>query len=340
MPTSWLFLQGAPSAREVLADSKPRPGSDAPAVERDNHHEAWLLLASNATAVVPGETIPSTDNEVIADSQERTFEDAEDGDGDTSAIPTDMLEQSQAGAPESQSRRFTYEDSLVKVPPGSRRIQGNTVLSEQASYDSFSESLLPPPTQNQRRSRVGDQSDLLAALGNITEEQSLLNLPSWSFSIASLTSLNALPLSKGQTGFNAPRVNLLALIDELELPSTMPVKNRAPSARSEVTRASMSLVDETGATLHIIMWDAYADEWAGKHLVKGDVVYLEKIALSEYRGQRQGSTASGSKVQVCYRTAGRAHGRRTDPALQPELELDWDPISLRVKALAQLATDL
>ncbi len=101
----------------------------------------------------------------------------------------------------------------------------------------------------------------------------------------------------------------------------------------------MTVVDESGTSLQLVTRDEYAEAWAGKHLAERDVVYLEKIALSEYKGQRQGSTVEGSKVQVCYRTAARYAGKSTEKALQPDLDLAWDQISQKVKTLVQLARD-
>jgi len=297
--------------------------------------ERWQTVVTRRpqTLQEPGNGVG--ENDVIEESPP----DGDNGESeeDMSAILAMLLEQSRAIAEESQSRRRrSSRNSHIQ------QSQSQSLLRPPDSQqDSYSESLLPPPTQQKSR-MLGDASKSFRTLGNITEEQSIMNLPSWSFLLSSLTALNALPPSHGRSAYQSPRVNLLGLIHELELPSTMPVKNRAAgrNAKMEVTKATLTLLDESGASLQVVMWDAYAEEWAGKHLLQGDVVYLEKIALSEYKGQRQGSTVDGSKVQICYRTSARVGGRRTDPALRPDLDLAWDPISQKVQSLVQLAASL
>lgn len=341
MPTSWLFLRGAPTLQEALHSSTLATGQRLCLPEAG---QAWLPVVAcslpNDASSNDSQKSTSTGRDVIPDSE------GDDGsrsyDEDYNAILKALLEQSKAVAEESQSRRITDTTESVHLAPPLQersRAEGKTLSRRDDSEDSFSESLLPPPTQ-QRSRLLGDLSKSFGALGNITEEQSLLNLPSWSFTLLSLTSLNSLPSAINKIAYNAPRVNVLALIDELELPSTMPVKNKVPGGKTETTRAGMKLVDDTGSSLQVVMWDDYAEEWAGKHLLRGDVVYVEKIAISEFRGQKQGSTVNGSKVQICYRTAKRSNGLRTDPALRPEFDLDWDPVSQRVEAICQLANGM
>lgn len=339
MPTTrWLILRGAPSIQEVLSIAAGDTGYHRTVVDSLEYPqlEPWQTVYQSPKPDLQVQGGPHSAEGAVEHSQIGPRSSSEE---DQASILAALLEQSRAVAEESQllsqSRRRTTETSYVTAPfEESRYAQ----LQLGNSEDSFSESMLPPPTQ-QRSRMLGDGIKSFGAFGNITEEQSLLKLPSWQFQLTTLTQLNSLPPTSGRSAYNTPRVNLLALIDELELPSTMPVKTRSKGGKEEVTRAGMTLVDETGANLQVVMWDDYAEEWAGRHLLQGDVIYVEKIALSEYKGQRQGSTVSGSKVQICYRTAARHGGRRTDPALRPELDLDWDPISQKVKALAQLATE-
>ncbi|KAK9894045.1 hypothetical protein P389DRAFT_174041 [Cystobasidium minutum MCA 4210] len=343
MPTQWLFLRGAPTLEEASGSARETLllHSQEPHLPASASRQPWLLVGQSRKneheAVAGGdERDLGIEEDVIADSEE---ESTCLQDEDPSAVLQALLEQSRAIAEESQSNNKSTFNDYLPLPPAERSRTGRESLSRiDSNQESFSESLLPPPTQ-QRSRLLGDLSRSFGGLGNITEEQSLLNLPSWSFTLSSLTSLNALPSSNGTSAYNADRINVLALIDELEMPSTMPVKNKAQGGKSEFTRAGMTLVDETGSTLQVVMWDDYAEEWAGKHLLQGDVVYVERIAISQYKGQRQGSTVSGSKVQICYRTAKRTNGRRTDPGLRPQLDLDWDPVSQRVKALSRLAME-
>lgn len=340
MPTSWLFLRGAPTLQEALHSPTRAAGQYLSSPDAGQPWLPAVVRSLPKASSDDSQKSTSTGRTVIPDSEED--EGSRSYDEDHDVIREILLEQSRAVAEESQSRRTTdTTESIYLAPPLQERsrVEGKTLSKREDSEDSFSESLLPPPTQ-QRSRLLGDLSKSFGALGNITEEQSLLNLPSWSFALSSLTRLNLLPSAINKSAYNAPRINILALIDELELPSTMPVKNKVPGGKTEATRAGMTLVDETGSSLQVVMWDDYAEEWAGKHLLRGDVIYVEKIAISEFRGQKQGSTVNGSKVQICFRTAKRSNGTRTDPALRPELDLDWDPVSQRVKAICQLASGM
>lgn len=340
MPTRWLFLRGAPSSQNVLLDASKLEGRRSRVLHSPppTQTEQWQTLHETVPQSPPDSDEHSTSaNAVVEETQDVGALPAHE---DQTAILAMLLEQSRAIAEESQSRSQLENQTDYLAAPAERSRQANQrQVQVDPSEDSFSESLLPPPTQ-QRSRMLGDASRSFGGFGNITEEQSLLNLPSWSFQISSLTQLNNLPSSNGKNTYTSPRVNILAFIDELELPSTMPAKNPSRGGKTEYTRAGMTLVDESGASLQIVMWDDYAEEWAGRHLMRGDVIYVERIALSEYKGQRQGSTVNGSKVQICYRTVERHNGRKTDPALRPQLDLDWDPISQRVRLLAQLATEL
>lgn len=195
--------------------------------------------------------------------------------------------------------------------------------------DSQEETMLPPPTQHHSRF---DRS------GNQTTEQSLINLPSWSFSLSSLTSLSALP-STMRGGGGGAKVNLLVYIKDLDPPFTIQLKKPSTkTGKSTAERASLTVFNESGVTLPIVLWDDFATQWAGQHLLVGDIVYLEKIALSVYMGQKQGTTVDGSRLQICYRTV--QTGRRSDRDYKPDLELAWDSVSRRVKALKELATGI
>lgn len=337
MPTQWLILRGAPSRKDVLSSANTGNKRQSPADTQGpaQSQQRWQ------TVFPVTQTLPRMrdDSDMVEDDGE--VDEPQTGSSDEvdqEGILAALLERSRAIAEESQSMFHSIRHDIPERLGKTSEASTSRSWQNDHSEESFSESLLPPPTQ-QRSRLLGDASKSFGPLGNVTEEQSLLNLPSWTFQLSSLTPLNALPSSNGKTAFNAPRINLLAFIDELELPSTMPVRNPSRGGRNEVTRAGMTLVDGTGASLQIVLWDNYADEWAGQYLLRGDVIYVQSIALSEYRGQRQGSTIRGSKVQICYRTVDRHNGRRTDPALKPELDLDWDPISQKVKALVQLASN-
>ncbi|KAL7007208.1 hypothetical protein EMMF5_003047, partial [Cystobasidiomycetes sp. EMM_F5] len=181
----------------------------------------------------------------------------------------------------------------------------------------------------------GDQT----SFANNTTEQSLINLPSWGFALASITSLCNLSSALSVRQSEQPKLNLLGYVHEIEPVGSIPLKKRsARTGRMEAERAAMILLDETGASLQVVMWDDYAQKWIGEYIRQGDVVYLERIAISEYKNVLQGTTVEGSRVQICYRTAAVASA--SDLALRPDLDLAWDLISRRVKALRSLAVDL
>ena len=224
----------------------------------------------------------------------------------------------------------------IEVTSGSMSLTDHVIgfadsdIPEEASTQeySFSESMIPPPTQWPiDRSRIER-----SVLGDLTTEQSIVNLPSWAFSLSSIARIASLDSNTQAT------VNLLALVIELEQPSTIPLKKRGKTGRMELEKASMVVLDETGANLDIVMWDELADKWAGEVLLVGDVVYLERIAISEYRGKRQGGTVDKSRLQICYRTQGT--DRLEDKIYRPILDLAWDQTSKKVKTLVQLAATL
>lgn len=373
MPTQWLFLHGAPSVKEVTDAAKRSSSKRSRVVDSPppTQLSRWRVIETKAD--IDADTRITKDNDISKTTTApllRTFADIHDAYSqlspsqvgssillsdsqilqmteDAAVIQAVLLDKSRALADESQLRRHASRTSMNllanNTSDASEETESQILPLQAESQDSYYDSLLPPPTQ-QRSRLLGDTSRLKRdSLGNITEERSLMNLPSWSFSLSTITQLNMLPSAQGSSRYNnSPRVNLLVYIHELELPATMPIKNTAYArkGRAEVTRAGLNVVDESGASLKIVLWDEYAEEWAGKHLAERDVIYLEKIALSEYKGQRQGSTVDGSKVQVCYRTATRHAGKVTDKVLQPDLDLAWDQISQKVKTLVQLAKEL
>ena len=306
MPYRWLFLTGAPTLQQLQNTSSHVDDNSQGASTR------WVELKR------PVETSAHEVNDGALSAIAPAVDDSLDAsDNDNAKIQAVLLEKSRLVAEESYQR--SKRTSLaVPLPPHHQGAE-----SQEGSEMEYSESLLPPPTQ-----RRGDFT-----VNQTTTEESLVNLPNWSFSLSSLTRLDA--LSSVPSG---ARVNLLALVSDLEPPSAIPLKKPSRTGKFQAIRASLSLLETSGATLDITMWDDYAEKWAGETLMTGDVVYLEKIALIEYRGKRQGSTIDGSRVQICYRTL--ETGRKEDRALRPDLGLGWDQASVRVKALVDLAASL
>ena len=323
MPDRWLFLTGAPTLQQ-LHDASARD-DDNLAVESATSR--WLEVKQSSEVSLHKDANLLASSGIPAEAA--SWIDDEDED-DAAGIQAVLLEKSRLVAEESYSRRLDKrQDQSLAVPPPPAQQQ-----QEDSGDMEYSESLLPPPTQPHRRGAVDENNNNSTINNQTTIEESLVNLPNWSFSLSSITRLDS--LSSVSSGL---RVNLLALISDLDPPSVIPLKKPSRTGKFQALRASLSLLEMSGATLDIVLWDEYAEKWAGESLMIGDVVYLEKIALSEYRGKRQGSTVEGSKVQICYRTldTGRQEENKT---LRPDLGLGWDQASVRVKALVQLAASL
>lgn len=298
----WILLTGAPT-RQQVDDSLLSSVAGVPI------RGAWLDVNQPGEAAQVQSDRSLYQNDIFASEQEQ---DADDGQDTSEDLKTRLYHETQGLV---EPSRAGEEDES----------QENREAETQESFDS----MLPPPTQFTRAERSANQ----------TTEQSLIHLPSWGFSLSTITPLNALPSTTKSSTSAQSRLNLLVYIQELEPPSTIMLKQPSKkTGKREVDRAAMSVFDETGVSLQIIMWDDYAEQWAGQYLKEGDIVYLEKIALSEYLGQRQGSTGVGSKVQICYRT--RSTNRKRDKELRPDLELAWDPISKKVKALRETVEQL
>lgn len=304
MPDRWLYLTGAPSLQQL------RQASTDAALQRNGPTASRWLDAKNST---PDEPMMSHNHAagdpIIHETLDGVTDEA------SSQIQAVLFEKSRMVAEESYHRLGRHS---LAIP------QARQAESQKETQMEYSESLLPPATQ--RRGGEG-------TFNQTTMEESLMNIPNWSFLLSEITRLDA--LAKVASG---SRVNLLALISDLDPPSTIPLKKPSRSGKIQAVRASMTLLEPSGGTLDIVMWDDHAEKWAGETLMTGDVVYLEKIALSEYKGKRQGSAIDGSRVQICYRTVDT--GRKEDKAYRPDLGLSWDQASVRVKGLAELAAQL
>ena len=304
----WIVLTGAPSLEALLADESPRhPAHD--------DHPAWTVVQTPTTEA-PYAHVIFADEDITPEGQ--------DANNETSRVSREGQMVLSAGRADND-----FTSGPVSLTDHTTRIADSIVLEESSTQEySFSESMIPPPTQ-----WPNDRSRLeRSVLGDLTTEQSIVNLPSWGFSLSSVVRIASL-----DSNTQSP-VNLLALMIELEQPSTIPLKKRGKTGRMEAEKASMVVVDETGGNLDIVMWDEFADKWAGEVLLVGDVVYLERIAVSEYRGKRQGASVDKSRLQVCYRTQGS--DRPEEKIYRPNLDLAWDQTSKRVKALVQLAATL
>ena len=286
--SKWIYLGGAPSLQAILSALND---------ERDDHADQgqgkgrWLTLdrpSPRAGMESSGRALYAHDIFAIRDKGSESIQDMQ-SEAEVQSVP--------AG-----TRIDTLQDTEE-----SRLTCNNS--------QNTTDSLLPPPTQY-RADRTAEQ----------TTEQSLLNLPNWSFSLPSITSLSSLSPSSDR------RVNLLVFVSELELPTLLPLKKRSLKLnKMTAMRAGMRLFDESGSSIQVVMWDEYAERWAGEYLKEGDIAYFERILLSEYKGQWQGSTTEGSKLQICYRTQPMNSGH--DDQFRPDLDLAWDPVSKRVKAL-------
>ena len=310
--TKWIILTGAPSIQQVCDDL------NAFTDRRDvvsKSSSRWLDLKQHIRDLQAAPPVNITNSNIYYDDS-LTAHILAANDGSSHA-------ESAADAIEASHHAW------MKAETRKQHEANHAPLNNSESQD-YPDSLLPPATQilpgANRRTSI---------LMNQTTEQSMLNLPSWNFTLASVTSLSDLP-----TRVSAPlKVNLLGYIHELEAPGTIPLKQRSVrTGKMEVERASMTLLEESGTSLTIVMWDDFAELWAGEYLRQGDVVFLERISLSEYKGQLQGTANEGSRVQICYRTI--VEDEERDHAFRPDLELAWDPISKRVKGLCEMARRL
>ena len=304
----WIVLTGAPRLAALLADES-RPSAH-------DEHPAWTVVQRPTTVLAPYANDIFADEDTTLEGQDATNEPSEFSNGGRLVLSGRRADIDITSGP------ISLTDHAART--------ANLDVPEDASTQeySFSESMIPPPTQWPNDRYRLERS----VLGDLTTEQSIVNLPSWGFSLSSIARIASLDSNTQST------VNLLALVIELEQPSTIPLKKRGKTGRMEVEKASMVVLDETGANLDVVMWDELADKWAGEVLLVGDVVYLERIAVSEYRGKRQGATGDKSRLQVCYRTQGT--DRPQDKIYRPNLDLAWDQTSQRVKILVQLAASL
>jgi hypothetical protein len=293
---NWIILTGTPSKAAVL--------------EAFNNNELHQLPASSSWVV----SRVDTENDGDASATSMAVDSAADKTG-VQDVQQILLDQSRMVLEDSQAllQQAIADETNASIP--------NEETQQEDSYEF--DSCFPPPTQVQAR---GDRT-----AANMTVEESMVNLPSWSFSLSSITSLTALSTCR------TSRINLLVCIHDLEPPVTLNLKKRSlKTGRTEAEKASMTVVDESGITFQVMMWDDYAEKWAGEYLQVGDVIYLEKIALSEYMGNKQGTATEGSKVQICYRT--QVIDEKRDRLFRPDIDIPWDPICRRVKSLVQCAS--
>jgi len=339
MPSGWLILTGAPSLSEVIEGSKHTPHhyKDVVPGTWQDLHEAVL---PDATSVHNETTDPSVsalepayDNDIFQHEEDEDEASRQGRQANTTSMLS-RVEPSRSVQAIERSRSLAVPQlagwsHASRGDPSADRVsndQGDASASmDIVDSQEDTDTMLPPPTQYLSRF---DRS------ANQTTEQSLVNLPSWGFSLSSITSLSSLPpVSRGMA--SSTKVNLLVCIKDLDPPFTVQLKRpSAKTGKNTSERASLSVFDDSGIALPIVLWDDYATQWAGEHLLVGDIIYLEKISLGEYLGQRQGTAVEGSRVQICYRTV--RTGRKSDRDYRPDLDLAWDPVSSRVKALKEL----
>lgn len=382
--TRWIYLGVAPSLRKVVdACEQGSAGADD---QQSPRGATWLDL-DGASSTRSKQSAPAS-SETTADSHGKagTSEDAfarhdtlvtsevavgtsRSGNGSQTHLSAEirdaLLEKSLRALEASQ--RIDIRRRHLSTEAGGEQDQADDStdahsFQEDGLETHFSveeDSYLPPPTQRGpgNRSTTRARTSFGNQTTTTTYEQSIVNLPSWSFSLASITPLSH--IMRGKT--NAKKVNLLVVVHEIEGPETIPLKKPSLNKTGRmqaVRRATLLVLDESALTMSIVLWDDYADKWAGEYLRAGDVVYLQGIAMSEYKGQKQGSAVQGSKVQICYRTLllpplGRSGDAVSSSAssldnneeemeeqnamFRPDLDLAWDLVSQKVKGLVRCA---